>query len=183
MGIFALKNPHDIYIVKELWSKSRLCWEMRNGSRKFLGFRRLWRLFCFYCGMKFSFSDKCLRISLVHVDSHNHCFSLPKSPLPWRKCWYFPTVSIKRLEGEIPHTVENYQNYLPESGLLGSEKQWLWEITCYRSEMLKHSSEKLNIIPKKKWNESESRRKSKTIRLTFLISQQKRLFDQSSFTI
>jgi hypothetical protein len=49
--------------------------------------------------------------------------------------------------------------------------------------MLKHSSEKLNFIPKKKQNERQSRRKSKVFRLSFLISQQKRLFDQSSFTI
>jgi hypothetical protein len=69
-----------------------------------------------------------------------------------------------------------YQHYLQGSGLLGGEKQWL----C---EMLKHSSEKLNFIPKKKRNERQSRRKSKVFRLPFLISQQKRLFDQSSFTI
>jgi hypothetical protein len=49
--------------------------------------------------------------------------------------------------------------------------------------VLKHSSEKLNFIPKKKRNERKSRRKSKVFRLPFLISQQKRLFDQSSFTI
>jgi hypothetical protein len=49
--------------------------------------------------------------------------------------------------------------------------------------MLKNSSEKLNFIPKKKQNERKSRRKSKTFRLPFLISQQKRLFDQNSFTI
>jgi hypothetical protein len=49
--------------------------------------------------------------------------------------------------------------------------------------MLKHSSEKLNFIPKKKRNERLSRRKSKNFRLPFLISQQKRLFDQNSFTI
>jgi hypothetical protein len=47
--------------------------------------------------------------------------------------------------------------------------------------MLKHSSEKLNLIPKKKRNERQSRKKSKTFRLPFLISQQKRLFDQNSF--
>jgi hypothetical protein len=49
--------------------------------------------------------------------------------------------------------------------------------------MLKHSSEKLNFIPKKKRNERQSRRQSKVFRLPFLISQQKRFFDQSSFTI
>jgi hypothetical protein len=49
--------------------------------------------------------------------------------------------------------------------------------------MLKHASEKLNFIPKKKRNERQSRRKSKIFRLPFLISQQKRLFDQNSFTI
>jgi uncharacterized protein YlbG (UPF0298 family) len=49
--------------------------------------------------------------------------------------------------------------------------------------MLKHSSEKLNFIPKKKRNERQSRRKSKIFRLPFLIYQQKRLFEQSSFTI
>jgi hypothetical protein len=48
------------------------------------------------------------------------------------------------------YTVGKYQHYLHGSGLLGSEKQWLWEFTCYRSEMLKHSSEKLNFISKKK---------------------------------
>jgi hypothetical protein len=36
---------------------------------------------------------------------------------------------------------------------------------------------------KKKRNECQSRRKSKVFRLPFLISQQKRLFDQSSFII
>jgi hypothetical protein len=79
--------------------------------------------------------------------------------------------------------VENYQQYLHGSGLMGSEKQWLWEFKCYRSKMLKHSSEKLNFIPKKKLNERQSRRKSKIFRLPFFISQQKRLFDQSSFII
>jgi hypothetical protein len=49
--------------------------------------------------------------------------------------------------------------------------------------MLKHSQEKLNFIPKKKRNERQSRRTSKIVRLPFLISQQKQLFDQSSFTI
>jgi hypothetical protein len=49
--------------------------------------------------------------------------------------------------------------------------------------MLKNSSEKLNFIPKKKRNERQRRRKSKIFRLPFLISQQKRLFDQNSFTI
>jgi hypothetical protein len=42
---------------------------------------------------------------------------------------------------------------------------------------------KLNFILKKKRNERQSRRKSKVFGLPFLISQQKRLFDQSSFTI
>jgi hypothetical protein len=28
-------------------------------------------------------------------------------------------------------TVEKYQHYLHGRGLLGSEKQWLWELTCY----------------------------------------------------
>jgi hypothetical protein len=42
---------------------------------------------------------------------------------------------------------------------------------------------KLNFIPKKKRNERQSRRKSKIFRLLFIISQQKRLFDQISFTI
>jgi hypothetical protein len=81
--------------------------------------------------------------------------------------------------------VGKYQHYLDGSGLLGSEKQWLWvwEFTCNRSEMLKHSSEKLNFIPKKKRNERQSRRISKMFRLPFLISQQERLFDQNSFTI
>jgi hypothetical protein len=45
------------------------------------------------------------------------------------------------------HTVGKYQHFLHGSGLLGSEKQWLWE--------------KLNFIPKKKRNERQSRRKSK----------------------
>jgi hypothetical protein len=49
--------------------------------------------------------------------------------------------------------------------------------------MLKQSSEKLNFIPKKKRIERQSRRKFKIFRLPFLISQQKRLFDQNSFTI
>jgi hypothetical protein len=49
--------------------------------------------------------------------------------------------------------------------------------------MLKHSSEKLIFIPKKKRNERQSRRKSKIFRLPFLFSQQKRLFGQNSFTI
>jgi hypothetical protein len=49
--------------------------------------------------------------------------------------------------------------------------------------MLKYSSEKLNFTPKKVRNERQSRRQSKVFRLPFLISQQKRLFDQSSFTI
>jgi hypothetical protein len=49
--------------------------------------------------------------------------------------------------------------------------------------MLKHSSEKLIFLPKKKRNERQSRRKSKVFRLPFLVSQQKQLFDQSSFTI
>jgi hypothetical protein len=80
-------------------------------------------------------------------------------------------------------TVWKNQHYLHGSGLLGSEKQWLWEFTCYRSEMLKHSPEKLNFIPKYKRNERQSRRTSKIFRLPFLISQQKRLFDQSSSTI
>jgi hypothetical protein len=66
---------------------------------------------------------------------------------------------------------------------MGSEKQWLWEFTCYRSQILKHSSEKLNFIPKKMRNERQSRRKSKIFRLPFLIFQQKLLFDPSSFTI
>jgi hypothetical protein len=70
-----------------------------------------------------------------------------------------------------------------EVNFLGSEKQWLWEFACYRSEMLKHSSEKLNFIPKKKLNERQTLNKSKVFRLPFLISQQKRLFDQSSFPI
>jgi hypothetical protein len=48
-------------------------------------------------------------------------------------------------EKKIAPTVGKYQHYLHESGLLGSEKQWLWEFTCYRSEMLKHSSEKFNF--------------------------------------
>jgi hypothetical protein len=69
-----------------------------------------------------------------------------------------------------PHiTVRKYQHYLHESGLLGSEKQWLWEFTCCRSEMLKHSSEKLNFISKKKRNERQSRRKSKVFPLPFII--------------
>jgi hypothetical protein len=76
-----------------------------------------------------------------------------------------------------------YQHCLHGSGLLGSEKQRLLEFTCYRSEMLKHSSEKPNFIPKKKWNERQRRRQFKVFRLPFLISQRKRLFDQSSFTI
>jgi hypothetical protein len=59
--------------------------------------------------------------------------------------------------------VENYQLSLHGSGLLVSEKQWLWECTCYRSEMLKHSLEKLNFIPKKKRNERQGRRKSKIL--------------------
>jgi hypothetical protein len=79
------KTPNDICIVKELWSKSRFCWEMRNGSRTILDILRLRRSFYFFFGMKFSFSKECLRISLLqHLNSHNHCFSLPKSPLPWR---------------------------------------------------------------------------------------------------
>jgi hypothetical protein len=49
--------------------------------------------------------------------------------------------------------------------------------------MLKHSPKKLNFIPQKKRNERQSRRISKMFRLPFLISQQKQLFDQSSFTI
>jgi hypothetical protein len=49
--------------------------------------------------------------------------------------------------------------------------------------MLKHSSEKLIFIPKKKRNERQSRRKSKNFRLPFLIFQQKRFFDQNFFTI
>jgi hypothetical protein len=49
--------------------------------------------------------------------------------------------------------------------------------------MLKHSSEKLNLIPKNKRNEHHSRSKFKISRLLSLVSQQKRLFDQSSFTI
>jgi hypothetical protein len=57
------------------------------------------------------------------------------------------------------------------------------DFTCYRSEMLKHFSENLNFIPKKKRNELQSRKKSKVFRLPFLIFQQKRLFDKSSFTI
>jgi hypothetical protein len=81
------------------------------------------------------------------------------------------------------YPVDYYQHCLHGSGLLGSEKQWLWEFTCYRSEMLKHFSEKLNFITKKKWKERQSRRKSKICRLPFLISQQKRVFDQNSFTI
>jgi hypothetical protein len=59
----------------------------------------------------------------------------------------------------------------------------LKEFTCYRREMHKYFSEKLNFIPKKKRNELQSRRKSKTFRLPFLNTQQKRLFDQNSFTI
>jgi hypothetical protein len=51
------------------------------------------------------------------------------------------------------------------------------------TEVLTHSSEKLNFIPQKKRNERQSRRISKMFRLPFLISQQKRLFDQNSFTI
>jgi hypothetical protein len=73
------------------------------------------------------------------------------------------------------YTVENYQHYPHGNWLLGSEKQLFWEFTCYRSEMLKHSSEKLNFIRKKKRNERQRRIKSKTFRLPFLISQQKRL--------
>jgi hypothetical protein len=46
--------------------------------------------------------------------------------------------------------------------------------------MLKHSPEKLNFIPKQKQNERQSRRSSKTFRPSFLISQLKRLFYQSS---
>jgi hypothetical protein len=78
--------------------------------------------------------------------------------------------------------VENYQHYLHGSGLMESESS-----NCENSpateEMLKHSSEKLNFILKKKRYERQSRRKSKVFRLPFLISQQKRLFDQNSFTI
>jgi hypothetical protein len=57
--------------------------------------------------------------------------------------------------------VRKFQDYLRGSGLLGSEKHWLWEFTCYRSEMLKHSSEKLNSIPQKKRNKRQCRRSSK----------------------
>jgi hypothetical protein len=39
------KTANDICIVKEFWSKSRFCWEMRNGSRKVLDFLRLSRSF------------------------------------------------------------------------------------------------------------------------------------------
>jgi hypothetical protein len=49
--------------------------------------------------------------------------------------------------------------------------------------MLKHSPKNLIFIPQKKRNERQSRRISKMFRLPFLISQQKQLFDQSSFTI
>jgi hypothetical protein len=76
-------------------------------------------------------------------------------------------ISPKSINLSIPHSA----NYLHESGLLGSEEQWLWEFTCYRSEMLKHSSEKLNFKPKKKRNECQSHRKSKVFRLPFLFSQ------------
>jgi hypothetical protein len=50
------KTPYDICIVKELWSKSHFCWEMRNGIRTFLDTLRLWRSLRFYFSMKFSFS-------------------------------------------------------------------------------------------------------------------------------
>jgi hypothetical protein len=63
--------------------------------------------------------------------------------------------------------VGKYQHYFHGSGLLGNEKQWLREFTCYRSEMLKISSEKLNFIPKKERNERQSRRKSKVFWLPF----------------
>jgi hypothetical protein len=52
-----------------------------------------------------------------------------------------------------------------------------------RSEILKHFSVKLNFIPQKKRNDRQSRRKSKIFWLSFLISQQKRFFDQNSSTI
>jgi hypothetical protein len=42
---------------------------------------------------------------------------------------------------------------------------------------------KPNFIPQKKRNERQNRRISKIFRPPFLISQQKRLFDQNSFTI
>jgi hypothetical protein len=66
---------------------------------------------------------------------------------------------------------------------MGSEMQWFWEFTYYRSEMLKNSSEKLNFIPNKKRNKRQSHWKSKIFRLPFLITQKKRFFDQNSFTI
>jgi hypothetical protein len=65
-GKFFLWKP--LCIVKECWSKSRFCWEMRNGSRNFLDFLRLFASFRFFIGIKFSFSEEFLSI----------CFSLPK---------------------------------------------------------------------------------------------------------
>jgi hypothetical protein len=63
--ILLWKTSNDICIVKELRTKSRFYWEMRNGSRKTLDFLRLWRAFRFFFGMKFSFSEECSSISLL----------------------------------------------------------------------------------------------------------------------
>jgi hypothetical protein len=57
--ILLWKTPNVICIEKEFWSKSRLCWEMKNGSRKTLDYLRLWRSFRFFFGMKFNFSVAC----------------------------------------------------------------------------------------------------------------------------
>jgi hypothetical protein len=48
---------------------------------------------------------------------------------------------------------------------------------------VKYSNIPQKSIPKKKRNKRQSRKKSKVFRPPFPISQQKRLFDQSSFTI
>jgi hypothetical protein len=84
--------------------------------------------------------------------------------------------------------VAQWEN-ISESGLLGSEKQWLLEFTCYRTEMLKHSSEKLIFIPKKKRNERQSRRNPKfsgyhssfPSRNDFLIKVLSEFFRRSEF--
>jgi hypothetical protein len=60
----------------------------------------------------------------------------------------------------------------------GYKNSYATEVMCP-----KHSSEKLNLIPKKKQNERQSRKNSNNFRLSFLVSHQKRLFDQISFTI
>jgi hypothetical protein len=64
----ALKNPNHICIVKELWSKSRFCWEMRIGSRKTLD---IWGMFEHFTSEACEFPQPAFHSPKVHFHGSN----------------------------------------------------------------------------------------------------------------